>query len=490
MSIRITVLYLIVAGLVIHAWKDWLKSLCGLILLMTIIDHPDMPRSVLGIQGLNLWNVLFGVIFLAYVSSRRHERLAWDMPRHVSLLMLVYMAVIVFGVLRAAFDFTHMGDYTRRDLINEELINTVKWIVPALLVYDGCRTRRQVIMVLVSLLAMYFLFALQVIYFTPPEAALSDSGSIDRARMRCGKEIGYSVSDLSVMLGGASWGFLAALSLIRKKCYRAMILVCAGVVAFGQALTGGRGGYVAWAATGLFMCLAKWRKHLVLAPAVVMLLPVIFPGAAGRMMQGFGGTNVAGENIIDEDAVTSGRINFWPPIIEKINESPFVGYGRLAVKRTGVQDWLLKEYGQSEAVAHPHNMYLETLIDNGILGSIPIWSLLGLAVVFSTRLFSSHNRLYSAVGGLALAVTLTSLIAGLSGQHYYPQEHTMGIWVAIFLSLRVSVEEKRGAEWSPGFRGSVEWLRRHATLGDYHLHVSKTPKSSALATVPRTAMPT
>jgi hypothetical protein len=34
MSIRITALYIVVTGLSIHAWKDWFKSLCGLILLM------------------------------------------------------------------------------------------------------------------------------------------------------------------------------------------------------------------------------------------------------------------------------------------------------------------------------------------------------------------------------------------------------------------------------------------------------------------------
>ena len=45
MSIRITVLYLVVAGLSIYAWKDWFKSLCGLILLMAVIEHEDMPAA-------------------------------------------------------------------------------------------------------------------------------------------------------------------------------------------------------------------------------------------------------------------------------------------------------------------------------------------------------------------------------------------------------------------------------------------------------------
>jgi hypothetical protein len=89
-------------------------------------------------------------------------------------------------------------------------------------------------------------------------------------------------------------------------------------------------------------------------------------------------------------------------------------------------------------------MYLETLLDNGILGSVPIWLFWAMAVIYAGRLFRSSNRLYAAVGGLSLALSLSSLFAGLTGQHFYPQEHTLGIWAAFFLALRVSVEEDRG----------------------------------------------
>jgi O-antigen ligase len=162
------------------------------------------------------------------------------------------------------------------------------------------------------------------------------------------------------------------------------------------------------------------------------------------MLQGFGQTGVTGETIVDlDEGVTSGRTRFWPHVVDKIGESPLIGYGRLAMRRTGLSEYLLKEYGPSDAVHHPHNMYLETLLDNGIIGSVPIWLLWAAMIVFSLTLFRSSNHLSSAVGGLSLSLILTSLIAGLTGQHYYPQEHTLGIWAAWFLSLRVYVEEKR-----------------------------------------------
>jgi len=443
MSIRHIALYLFVAGLSIYAWKDWFKSLCGLILLMAVIEHNDMPKTMFGFQGLNPWNVLFLAVFLAWFVNRGHEGLTWDMPRHITMLLLMYVGIILIGVLRAVFDRSYIEDYPLKSLINEELINTIKWILPGLLLFDGCRTRKRVLMAVVCVLAMYFVLAVLVVRQIPPEAALRGGWVMINARSKLDKELGHHSTELATVFSGACWGTMAVLPLIRRKCFRTVVLAAAGVFAYGLALTGGRGGYVAWGATGLIMCLIKWRKYLLLAPVVVLLLPIVFPGAAARMLTGFGQTDAAGQATVDDVAASAGRTLFWPHIIDKIGESPWVGYGRLAMQRTGLKEYLLEKYGPSEAVAHPHNMYLQTLIDNGILGSIPIWLLFAVIVIYSAILFRSSNRLYSAVGGLALALMLANLISGLFAEHYYPREHTMGVWTAMFLMLRVYVEEKR-----------------------------------------------
>jgi len=442
MSIRITVLYLLIAGLSIYAWKNWFRSLCGLIVLMAFISHGDMPSKLFGIQGLNPWNFLFGMVFLAWVLNRHREGLRWDMPRHVSVLLLLYLGVVLMGALRTALDPGHLKDYPLSSLISEELINTVKWVLPALLVYDGCRTRGQVVTVLACLLVMYLLLAAQVVRCMPPEAIISDSGMIYRARTRLDELVGYCATDLSVVLAGGCWALLGAMPLLHKRRYQFIAFTGAGMVAFGMALTGGRGGYVAWGFVGVTMCLLKWRKYLLLAPVLVVLFPILLPGATARMLDGFGHTDVAGQKTVDKEELASGRLLFWPYVIDKIGESPWVGHGRLAMKRTGLYDRIEAEHPGTGA-PHPHNMYLETLLDNGILGSIPIVSFLFLMIFYAAKLFRSGNCLYSAVGGLSLALMLSSLFAGLTGQHVYPQEHTFGIWGACFLSLRVHVEESR-----------------------------------------------
>ena len=438
---RILALYILIFGLAIYAWKDWFKSLCGLIVLMAVIELEDMPKSMFGIQGFNVWNILFVVIFLAWLAARSREGLRWDLPRYMGVLLLLYLGVIIVGVLRAIFDRGYFAEYPIKSLVNEELINTIKWVLPGLLLYDGCRTRNRVVMALACLLILYFVVAVLVARCMPPSAVFSDSGVIDRARYKLNERVGYSAPDVSAMLGGACWGLLAALPLIRKKSFKIAALAAVAMIVYSQALTGGRAGYAAWAATGLLMCLIRWRRYLLLAPVIVLVLPIIFPGAAARMLEGFGQTNVAGETYADEETITAGRTTAWPYVIDKIYQSPFIGYGRLAMRRTGLYDIIEADHPGTGA-PHPHNMYLETLLDNGLIGSFPIWLFWFIVVIYSAKLFLSKNRLCSAIGGLSLGLTLCSLLAGIGGQHFYPQEHTFGIWMALFLSLRVHIEQK------------------------------------------------
>lgn len=411
---------------------------------MAVIEHGDMPTAMFGIQGLNPWNVLCVTVFLGWLVNRQRERLRWDMPRHVNLLLLMYLVVIVVGFLRAVFDRRYIEGYPLVHLISNELFNTIKWTIPALLLFDGCRTRRRVIVALVCILSLYFMVSVQVIRYMPAQAALTNTEALNQLRGKLTKQIGYSACTISAMLAGASWAIVAALPLVRRKKYWFLALAAAGIVACGQALTGGRAGYLAWGATGLVMCFLKWRRQLIFVPIAVILLPVIFPSAAGRLFAGFGQTDAAGQVTRDDVAITSGRNLVWPYVIAKIGKSPGVGYGRLAMRRTGTQiEFSNYELDGEQDFSHPHNMYLETLLDNGILGSLPIFLFWAMTIMYSGRLFRSNNRLYSAVGGLAMSLVLAQLFAGVGSQHFYPVGSTVGMWAAMFLSLRVYVEEKR-----------------------------------------------
>ena len=441
---RIYALFILVAALAIYAWRDWFKSLCGLILLMAVIEHEDMPKSIMGVQGLNSWNILFVTVFLAWLISRRREGLKWDMPQHINVLLILYLLVIIIGVIRAALDRSHIENYPLKSLISEEFFNTIKWTIPGVLLFDGCRTRKRLLLAIVCILGMYFFIALQVVRRVPWSWALAGGGkAMERARIRHCSRIGYSACDISTFLAGAFWAMLAALILVRQKRYKILLLGAAGIVAFGQALTGGRAGYAAWVLTGLILGLFKWRKYLILIPAAIIIIYFAFPGVFQRVLTGFGEKDVTGQEVINQYELTSGRAQIWPYVIDKIEESPVVGYGRLAMRRTGLTEYLGAKFGRSEAFPHPHNLYLETMLDNGILGALPIFIFFIVVISYSARLFRDANPWFSAIGGLSLSMVLAQLIGGIGSQHYYPRESTLGMWASIFLMFRVSIEYSR-----------------------------------------------
>ncbi|MBN1805922.1 MAG: O-antigen ligase family protein [Sedimentisphaerales bacterium] len=429
------------ASLSIYAWKDWFKSLCGLILLMAFIEHESMPKHIMGIQGLNPWNLLFIAIVLAWAANRRREGLTWDMPRYISILLLMYLAVIVVGIVRLILDRGYLPAwYPVNKIISEDLINNIKWILPGILLFDGCRNRRRVIMAAACLLALYFLLAVEVVILMPSGARLSQL-LLEQNRLYL-SGIGYNPVDLSGMLAGAFWGSLTVLPFIRNRKYRILLLVVSGIFIYSQALTGGRAGYIAWIGTGLGLCVVKWRKYILLAPVVLLAVSVTFESSVDRLFRGFGITDITGQSVIDDTMVTSGRTLMWPYIIDKIGESPLVGYGRKAMYRTGISNRVLDELGET-SFGHPHNMYLETLLDNGILGSLPIFLFWGTMIIYSIKLFRNKNRLCSAIGGLSLSLILAQLFTGIGSQHFYPLESTFGVWTTMFLALRVTVATKQ-----------------------------------------------
>ena len=76
-----------------------------------------------------------------------------------------------------------------------------------------------------------------------------------------------------------------------------------------------------------------------------------------------------------------------------------------------------------------------------------LWPLIfvfwGMMIILSIKIFRSKNRLCSAIGGFSLSLIMTQLITGIGSQHFYPLEETFGLWMAMFLAVRVYVEEKR-----------------------------------------------
>jgi O-antigen ligase len=362
------------------------------------------------------------------------------MPSHITTLIVLYFAVVVISFFRMLLDRRGLppAEFTTATMWSEYLINTVKWVVPGLLVFDGCRTPERQRLAAWSIAGIYFLLAVQVIKWMPLEFASSEDMASRAAKIML-NEIGYSRVTMSMMLGGGAWACLSLMPLVSRWRFRLLLLVSFAAVAYAQALTGGRMGYVTWAVVGILLGLLRWRRYLLMAPLLLVLVAMVVPSAVERMLQGFTTSN--GGTVVNDYEVTSGRNIAWPLVIKKIAEAPVVGYGEQAMWRTG----LAAKLG-AESFSHPHNAYLELLLDNGWMGFLAVVPFFFLVVWRAVGLLRTQDNLCTAIGGMTLALVLALLVAGVGSQTFYPQDDGVGMWAAIGVMLRVSVEKRKALE--------------------------------------------
>ncbi len=479
--LRLTALWLVVSGILVLSWKDWYKGLCGAILLMAVEEHPDMPKSLLGIPGLNAWNLVFFNVVLAWFVQRRREQLRWDMPRHLNVMLLAYLIVVLVGWVRIIGDtemLVLVYDADMTYFFNEWIINTIKWVIPGLLLYDGCRTEKRFRMAAFSILFIYFFLGVQVAKWMPPQYALDAEALARRSLKVLLHGIGYHRVNLSAMLSGASWAVLCSTPLVPRG--RRWLVGLVGLfIVYAQLMTAGRAGYGAWVAVGLFLAILRWRRFLLLFPVAGILVVSLAPGVVGRATEGFTAeshdANVELErktaqdlnpnSEVDAYTVTAGRSVAWPVIIAAIKERPWVGYGRQAMLRAGPALYLYNQY--HELFPHPHNAYLELLLDNGIVGFLIIMPFYLIVLFYSIRLFRDRESpTCVAVGGMSTALVMGLLVSAFGSQTFYPREGWVGMWCAIGLALRVrqqrlllasAAEASQSVERSrtPAFRGML-----------------------------------
>jgi O-antigen ligase len=470
--IRLTLVWLFVAFLSAYAWRDWFKSLCGLILFMAVVEHPDFPKSLFGIQGLNPWNILLLFVLMAWITNRDGRKSPWDMPRNISILLLVYFLIIVLSFIRMASDIAPISEFqqmlnirpdTFLSLVSEHIVNCLKWVIPGILLFDGCRSERQLRWGVACTLGIYVLLAVQVIRWMPLSSITSGGDLEARSMKLLLNEIGYHRVNISMMLAGGSWALFAARDLFKSEKVRLFVTFLSAIVFFGMALTGGRMGYVTWALVGLIFAAFRWRRIFILAPAALLMVVLLIPAAQERFMQGFDAesvdTNIRIEEHLyrDDDGpdlytITSGRTFAWPWVISMIGEAPLVGHGREAMVTTGLAATLWLNY--QENFPHPHNAYLQWILDNGIIGFIPLMLFYFLILKMAFRMFSSREHaLISGIGGVTVALVSALLIASMGSQSFYPREGSVAMWCAIGLTLRVFVQQKKMAMGAQGRDG-------------------------------------
>ena len=138
----------------------------------------------------------------------------------------------------------------------------------------------------------------------------------------------------------------------------------------------------------------------------------------------------------DLQEISAGRTsNLWLPLTQEWIQNPkklLVGDGRYAIISS---DAVARGF-TPETMLHPHNMYLEQILDVGIFGLIFI---LGFFVFLFRKAYKGLNvvrdgeikeYLYAAIISMA-----SFLIAGMTGRTLFPSIKSSYFWIAVGLTI-------------------------------------------------------
>lgn len=435
----------------IYAWRNWFVGVLGLMLLSVVMQRQDFPTHLVGIPGLNPFNMLLLSTVSAWFVHLHAGGRGIDLPNSVKILLMIVLAVLLATYLRGVFDLKSiphspfLGRRYRRpspmEFTGEFVINRIKFVLPALLLFDACRKRGRVLVAAGAIIVCALAYALMVIKHVPVGSLFG--GDFMQYRHRIDRDIGLMAIDMSMLLAAAFWATVSfAVLVLRKKWQRVAMCGVLAVLFLGMTLCHSRGSYIGFVAAGLVFAIARWRSLLAVLPVLIIVVCVAFPSIPDRMLMGVGEIDATGQSYNNMDEITAGRFtDLWPAAIEQFEKGPLIGFGALACRRTELRDRWLEIAG---APTHPHNAYLELLLDMGILGTLPLLIMYGGIFAITWKLFRIRNDSFAAgIGGMGLASITVLLVTAMGAQSFYPTQSTILSWCTWALSMRLLLDVQR-----------------------------------------------
>ncbi|MHA1231703.1 MAG: O-antigen ligase family protein [Candidatus Helarchaeota archaeon] len=140
----------------------------------------------------------------------------------------------------------------------------------------------------------------------------------------------------------------------------------------------------------------------------------------------------------DRNEITAGRIdNIWLPLIDEYIHNPkklFLGNGRYAIISSDAVAYGLTQ----DTMWHPHNMYLEQIIDSGILC---FFLVIFLYIKFFTKILKTLKIINNYVLKEYLYASIISLISyfisGLTGRSLFPTLKNSFFWISMGITVAI-----------------------------------------------------
>jgi O-antigen ligase len=420
--------------------RDFRVGVVLLILLMPISSTSLFPRAMLGIKGLNPANLLLVGTLGSYLLQGLFDgSLRRFMPR--PLLWLYIVPIIIAGALGLG----HVGDIaptllmfkevessTAAGYLRVEVISPLLMVAFALLVGAAVSRSEKPEKFLIPMLIAVWVTSLIVIVFVYQSGitlgALASSTSREFL-----SALGMHANEWGRLYVVAYALLLFTWAETKESGLKIALLASMGAVVVALILTFSRGSFLGFIVVNMLFLL--WRRNAramflfaLLGAVALFALP---EAVYDRMATGFGGRPGSGFEG-GADAISAGRVDLlWLPLLPDVLRSPVYGHGLGSIlwseaMRRGAGVTIL-------AVGHPHNAYLQALLDMGIVGLVLLCAYF-VHVWKGFRALSVEPALNPTLRGfyLGAAAGLASLlISYVTDSSLLPKPEQVFLWLAI-----------------------------------------------------------
>lgn len=411
---------------------DFRLGVLLLIVLMPISRSALFPHAMLGVIGLNPFNLLLAATL---ASCLLHAAADGSLRRFVPrpLLWLYLAPILIAGALGSRhlgeiapvfqsyglLDFDSAGGYLRELVLKPLLLVVFALLVAAAAAKSGRPER----FLLPMLLAVWVMASMVLVYVGLSGAGLGHLGSAGARGFL--SALGLHANELGRLYMVAYALLLFTWAEARAPGLRLALLASMAISAAALLLTFSRGAFAGFVLVNVLLLL--WRRNVkalaffgLLAMVALFALPeaVYERIAAGR-----------GEGL---NAITAGRLEgLWLPLLSEVLRSPIYGSGLGSILWT---ETMRAGGGVTVLPAtHPHSAYLEAALDTGLAGL----ALLGAYFVHLWRRFRSLGAdpgLSPTLRGFfrgAAAGLLAMLASGLTDGSLAPRYEQSFLWFAI-----------------------------------------------------------
>ena len=434
--IALTLLFAFVASYVFY--KNYNAAFMMYIIILPFGYIPFSKTLPLGMNKLLL--ILFITSLLLLILYKKPYKVSWVINISLIILIAIYIIAWIRSADYALSAFT-VG-YVGKLSIYRYLADYVSWsfivFVPLVIIVYFYREDKEIekivktvavsVVLLVSFIFWVFIFK------------VGNKGDFEAIRIELGNFTGLHGNDIAnfFML---SFPIILARAFYKKSLFSlfSLFFIIAGTI-----LCFSRTAYfvVAFGSLLFLFLTRKFKWVLIVALAGVLAFSFLLPETViDRATTGIVSGNY--------DEISAGRIDYiWEPLMNELKTDPetlLIGSGRFGIMNTDA--W---KQSRITLVVHAHNMYLDSVLDVGIIGLAIFLALFTALIFYFNKCSKRYRKEFPYQSALLTGCNVSLicyLISGLTGRTFFPDLLNAYLWIIIGLGIALCA--RRGNSGHP-----------------------------------------